>query len=97
MVLPWIGIRTILALIVLLMVFATGFEASLLYFADLPTMMFLKLIEVGLPRSVLMALVSGHPFYLPMNLIAALLWGGIFMLYPLVVKMGLRLCHITRL
>src|SRR6185295_5220019 len=87
------GIRTILALIVLLMVFASGFEASLVYLADLPTMMFLDLIEVGLPQSVFMALVSGHPFYLPMNLIAGLLWGGIFMLCPLVVKMVLRLWH----
>ena len=80
-----------LALVVLLLAFLSGFEALLLYLADLPTMMFLDLAEMVLPQSVHMALVSGDPFYLPMNFIASLLWGGIFVLIPLLGKMVLRL------
>lgn len=90
------GIRTILALVVFFLALMLGFETFLLYFADVPTTMLLELAEMVLPQSIQMALVSGHPFYLPMNFIAGLLWGGIFMLIPLAGKMGLRLWHITR-
>ena len=83
----------ILALIVLLMAALTGFEALLLYLADLPTILFLDLAEMVLPQSLYMALVSGDPFYLPMNFIGSLLWGAIFMLIPLARNMVFRLCR----
>lgn len=83
--------RLSLALVVLLLAFLLGFEALLLYLADFPTMLFLDLAEMVLPQSVHMALVSGDPLYLPMNFIAGLLWGGIFVLIPLVSKKVLRL------
>ena len=75
------AVRAILAVVVLLMAIR-NFEAALLYLADVPTMLFLALAEMTLPHSVFSVLVGGDPFYVPMNLVGCLLWGGIFTLIP---------------
>jgi len=80
------GVRVALALVVTLLA-VWSFEAALWYFADLPSLLFLALAEQILPKALFQKLVGGEPFYIPMNVIASLLWGGIFMLIPLTRKM----------
>jgi hypothetical protein len=75
------AVRAISAIVVLLMALR-NFEATLFYLADLPTMLFLAAAEMTLPHSLFSMLAGGDPFYIPMNLIGCLLWGGIFTLVP---------------
>jgi hypothetical protein len=84
-----LGVRAILAVLVFLMALR-NFEAGLLYLADVATMLFLGLAEVTLPQSVFRILVGGDPFYIPMNLVGCLLWGGIFTLIPLTRNLVFR-------
>jgi hypothetical protein len=82
-ILRWflLGFAIRAAFAVVLSLIAVGnFEALFLYFADLPTMLFLALAEASLPGSWFRFLVGSDPFYLSMNLIGCLLWGGIFVL-----------------
>ena len=84
------GVRLALALAVTLLA-VWSFEAAMWYFADLPTLLFLALAEQILPKALFAKLVGGDPFYIPMNVVASLLWGGIFTLIPLTRKMLFRL------
>lgn len=69
----------------------TTFEAVMLYLVDLPTVLVLGLSEKFLPHSLFRILTGGDPFYIPMNLVGSLLWGGIFTLVPLTRNTVLRL------
>ncbi len=80
------GIRVILA-VVLTLFARKNFEALFLYLADLPTMLFFALAEGFLPDSWFRMLLGGDPYYIPMNLIGSVLWGGVFMLFPLARQM----------
>jgi hypothetical protein len=75
------GIRLTLAVVVTLMMLR-DWEAGMVFLGDLPTMLFLFWAESFLPASLSHALA----LYIPMSLIGGLLWGGIFMLIPLVYK-----------
>jgi hypothetical protein len=86
------GTRAILA-VVLSLIVRRNFEVSFLYLADLPTMMFFALAEGSLPDSWFRMLLGSDPYYLSMNLIGSLLWGGSFMLIPLTRNM---LCRLRR-
>lgn len=81
-----LGIRAALALVISVFV-VWNFETAMVYFADLPTLLFLTLAEEALPGSWFKMLVGKHPFYIPMNVAACLLWGGLFMLIPLTRKL----------
>lgn len=83
------GVRVIFAVVVTLIAL-TNFEATMLYLADLPTFLIIILAEEFLPDSLFRILVGGDPFYIPMNLVGGLLWGGIFMLVPLTRNAVLR-------
>ena len=76
---------------VVLLIGLWSFEALMLYLADLPTMLFLALAEMTFPRSVFMSVEGGDPFYVPMNLIGCVLWGGIFTLIPFTRNLTFRL------
>jgi hypothetical protein len=76
------GIRAILAVALTFFVI-WNFEVAMLYFADPPTILFLTLAEKSLPQSWFVILAGKHPYYITMNLVGCLLWGGIFMLIPL--------------
>ena len=82
--------RACLALIVTLLQIQ-NFEAVMLYLADFPTMLLLTLSEQFFPNRLFVALTEGHPYYIPMNLIGCLLWGGIFMLIPVAYNTVSRL------
>lgn len=84
------GIRAFLAVVVTLIALR-NFEAGMLYLADPPTILFLTLAEEFLPTSLFTMLVGSDPFYIPMNLLGCLLWGGIFMLIPLTRNLVFRL------
>lgn len=81
------GVRAFLA-VVLTLWQLIDWEAVMLYLADLPTMLFFDGLDVFFPDSVSRALEGSHPFYIPMNVIGSFLWGGIFMLVPLVYKLA---------
>lgn len=84
------GIRAILAVVVTLIALS-NFEAVMWYLADLPTILIIDLSEKLLPHSLFRILTGGEPFYVPMNLVGSLLWGGIFTLVPLTRNTVLRL------
>jgi hypothetical protein len=84
------GVRAVFAVVVFLMALR-NFEALLLYLADVPTILFLALAEMTLPRSMFTALAGGDPFYIPMNVVGCLLWGAIFILIPLTRNLIFRL------
>ena len=84
------GVRLLFAVLVLILMALTTFEAVMMYFVDLPTVLVLGLSEQFLPRSLFRILTGGDPFYIPMNLVACLLWGGIFTLVPLTRNVVLR-------
>jgi len=83
------GIRASLTIAITLWALV-NFEAVMVYLADLPTMLFLDLLENSSP-SLSLALTGSHPFYVPMNLVGSFLWGGIFLLIPLAHKTVSRL------
>ena len=84
------GVRIIFAVFVLICMALTTFEAVMLYFFDLPTILIIALSEKLLPHSLFRILTGGDPFYIPMNLLGSLLWGGIFTLVPLARNAVLR-------
>ena len=77
--------------VVVTLIALTNFEAVMWYLLDFPTVLLIDLSEKFLPHSSFSVLVGGHPFYVPMNLVASLLWGGIFTLVPLARNMVFRL------
>lgn len=68
------------ALVVL--VTRNNFEGAMLYFADLPTTFVLWIVEfIGSTAAVRHA-TGQHPYYLQLNLLGSILWGGLFLLIP---------------
>ena len=59
---------------------ACGFEAVMLYLADIPTIWCFDLMEMMLSSSVAKQLAGSHPFYIPLNILGSLIWGFLFML-----------------
>jgi hypothetical protein len=62
---------------------AKNLEAGMLYLADLPTIWCLDLVERMLSLSVAKQLSGNHPYYVPLNILGALIWGILFMLAAL--------------
>lgn len=85
-----VGVRLLFAVLVLILMALTTFEAVMFYLVDLPTVLVLGLSEQFLPHSLFRILTGGDPFYIPMNLVASLLWGGVFTLVPLTRNAVLR-------
>ena len=75
-------VRLALAIVITLLM-AWNWEAVMLYLADFPTILCLDLVESVLPSSVAKQLSGNHPFYVPMNILGALIWGFLFMLASL--------------
>ena len=79
------GIRLSLAIILTLLIWR-NLEASMLYFADIPTISFFSVWEKLSSGNTPVRLVGTHPYYIPLNLFASLIWGFIFALVPLTVR-----------
>lgn len=83
-------IRLVLAVLVTMLV-RYDVEASMLYFADVPLLMVVTLLESIVPTNTINTLTGNHPYYIPMNLFACVLWGSLFTLVPVVSKVIARL------
>ena len=75
-------VRAALAIVITLMM-VVNFEAGMWYLADLPTIGCLALVESMISPSVARQLAGNDPFYIPLNILGALIWGFLFMLAAL--------------
>jgi len=76
-------VRAALAILITLLMVVRSFESGMWYLADLPTILCYELIEMMLPLSVAKQLAGKDPFYVPLNILGALIWGFLFMLAAL--------------
>ena len=74
-------VRVAFAIVITLLALR-NFESLMLYFADLPTFLCFELIE-GISPSVAKLVAGNDPFYIPLNILGALIWGFLFMLAAL--------------
>jgi hypothetical protein len=73
--------RAALAIVITLLM-VRSFESAMLYLADFPTILCFALVE-RLSPSVARQLAGNDPFYIPFNILGALIWGFLFMLVAL--------------
>ena len=76
------GIRAGLAVVVTFWML-WEWESVYLYLADPATILLFALLDF-FPDWLAHAFEGSHPLYIQMNIIASFLWGGIFVLIPLV-------------
>ena len=77
-------VRVILAFLVTLLMFV-NWEAGMWYLVDLPTLFLFEVTESVSP-SVAKQLIRNDPFYIPLNIFGALIWGFLFMLAALAFR-----------
>jgi hypothetical protein len=77
--------RLVLAVLITLLI-RYDVEASMLYFADLPLFIIVALLERIVSTNTINTLTGSHPYYIPMNLFASVLWGSLFTLVPIASK-----------
>lgn len=74
-------VRVALAIVITLLMLV-NWESGMLYLADVPTLFCFELMEMFSPHVA--KLVAGKdPFYIPLNIMGALIWGFLFMLAAL--------------
>jgi len=77
-------VRLALAAVVTLLI-TKDLEASMLYFADLPTIFCLEVVERIVSNDLAARLSGSHPYYIQLNLLGACVWGVLFVLARLIV------------
>jgi hypothetical protein len=76
-----LAVRLGLGIVVFLMIAFVNWESAMLYLLDVPTLFIASLLDHLFPATI--AIGSGDPFYVPMNLFGGIVWGALFALAAL--------------